>query len=167
MADDSDDGFHDNMPTPPRPLPPNNTTTPPPLRCRTFEGDIISATQDDPVLTRDDFPSCTECFCEDTQYDDDDGEEEGGLAEAVCIVGDCLAPRCVDPVVEEGECCPQCPNGENCYIRQPRPKKKRPRVIPMGRDVRKGSTEVCRCSPDELMFGEPYNTVAVCEKCFT
>lgn len=44
---------------------------------------------------------CETCQCSD------DGKLQ-------CSVADCTPPPCVDPVLEEGQCCPICPNGPNC-----------------------------------------------------
>ncbi|XP_059149059.1 integumentary mucin C.1-like [Physella acuta] len=45
---------------------------------------------------------CAHCFCSNGRY--------------VCEYHSCIAPSCVDDVTNPGECCPFCPNGDNCQV---------------------------------------------------
>ena len=79
----------------------------PPVGCVAFDGTVINATETSPYVILD-FLSCYKCFCPDNDYDD--GLDYG--LNAVCLVVDCVTPRCVDPLQKDGECCPRCPNGQ-------------------------------------------------------
>ncbi|XP_010889650.2 von Willebrand factor C domain-containing protein 2-like [Esox lucius] len=70
---------------------------------------------------------CEQCTC--------DGD---GIAR--CLVADCAPPPCVNPVYTTGKCCPQCPQGPNCYVDSTRSQ-----VIPGGEAVWVNSCTKCRC----------------------
>ncbi|XP_035675379.1 von Willebrand factor C domain-containing protein 2-like [Branchiostoma floridae] len=54
-----------------------------------------------------------------------------------CLHIDCGCPRCVDYVFSPDQCCPTCPNGDNCDAMGT--------VIPGGMDVQVYGT-TCRCA---------------------
>ncbi|KAJ8415056.1 hypothetical protein AAFF_G00007540 [Aldrovandia affinis] len=57
--------------------------------------------------------------------------------EVHCVVADCAAPECVNPVYEPEQCCPICKNGPNCFAGTT--------IIPAGIEVKVDGCTICRC----------------------
>ncbi|XP_066284608.1 kielin/chordin-like protein [Branchiostoma lanceolatum] len=77
---------------------------------------------------------CHTCTCEFNSWQ--------GTGEEMCYIVDCACPACVDDVIDPGQCCPRCPNGDNCNAMGT--------VIPSGREVEVNGY-MCRC-PDRSGF---------------
>ncbi|ESP03058.1 hypothetical protein LOTGIDRAFT_157019 [Lottia gigantea] len=69
---------------------------PPPAMCTCSDG-----TQVPPGGTHS-ISDCHSCYCDENN------------SEAQEIIAACLIVPCVDSVKMPGQCCPTCPNGENC-----------------------------------------------------
>ncbi|XP_019638157.1 PREDICTED: kielin/chordin-like protein [Branchiostoma belcheri] len=119
-------------------LPPSTTTTMP----ETTVAGCISSYDGQWYPPGSGMPSgspCSDCYC------DDEGQP-------LCMtISACACPPCVDEVVYPNDCCPSCPNGENCYAMGT--------IIPAGRDVQvNGYT--CRCpDPSGFLFGRHERSV--------
>ncbi|XP_064594645.1 von Willebrand factor C domain-containing protein 2-like [Liolophura sinensis] len=87
---------------------------------------------------------CVRCNCSET-----------GMVTCTSL---CELPTCVDQITREGECCPICPNGPNCYVGD--------KIIPAGKAV-KIDRKVCRC-PDPWPGDGYLHTIADCrpDGCF-
>uniref|UniRef100_A0A4W5PS02 VWFC domain-containing protein n=1 Tax=Hucho hucho TaxID=62062 RepID=A0A4W5PS02_9TELE len=70
---------------------------------------------------------CEQCTC-----------DSNGISR--CLVADCAPLPCVNPVYTNGKCCPECPEGPNCYVDLTRSQ-----VIPGGESVWVDSCTKCRC----------------------
>ncbi|CAB1317520.1 unnamed protein product [Coregonus sp. 'balchen'] len=70
------------------------------------------------------------------------GCEYRGVVDGIarCLVADCAPPPCVNPIYNKGKCCPECPEGPNCYVDSTRSQ-----VIPGGEPVWVDSCTKCRC----------------------
>ncbi|XP_078678529.1 kielin/chordin-like protein [Branchiostoma floridae x Branchiostoma belcheri] len=86
---------------------------------------------------------CHTCTCEFNSWQ--------STGQEMCYYADCACPSCVDEVIDPGQCCPRCPNGDNCNAMGT--------VIPAGRDVQvNGYT--CRCpSTSDYPFGRRKRSV--------
>ncbi|KAI8504059.1 hypothetical protein Bbelb_181270 [Branchiostoma belcheri] len=86
---------------------------------------------------------CHTCTCEFNWWQ--------STAQEMCYHADCACPSCVDEVIDPGQCCPRCPNGDNCNAMGT--------VIPAGRDVQVNG-QTCRCpSTSDYPFGRRKRSV--------
>ncbi|KAK7471528.1 hypothetical protein BaRGS_00035808 [Batillaria attramentaria] len=74
---------------------------------------------------------CTFCNCQNGR--------------AMCAVADCMMPACVDSKRDPTQCCPVCPNGNNCRAPDGT-------IIPAGQEVQLDAHTTCRCSSQPFLF---------------
>lgn len=82
---------------------------------------------------------CQQCYCTPS-------------GEVLRYALDCLPPPCVDSVIDPTECCPVCPNGENCRHTDGT-------VIKKGAIYQPNSYTRCQCRASTFGFPE---TTAIC-----
>ncbi|KAJ7332831.1 hypothetical protein JRQ81_015011 [Phrynocephalus forsythii] len=76
-----------------------------------------------------------------------------------CLVADCAPPPCINPIYEQGHCCPTCKDGPNCYVDG-----SQRRVIPAGESVWVGPCTRCRCHDGQDAGYWEGNRLAKCER---
>ncbi|KAK3567548.1 hypothetical protein QTP86_020044 [Hemibagrus guttatus] len=76
-----------------------------------------------------------------------------------CVLANCPILPCVNPVFQDGICCPDCKDGPNCYADDSQTK-----IIPGGEAVWVDSCTKCRCLDwDDAGYWES-NNVATCTR---
>ncbi|ESP03057.1 hypothetical protein LOTGIDRAFT_230489 [Lottia gigantea] len=126
--------------TPPPPTTTPSTTSPPtttPAMCTCSDG-----TQVPPGGTHS-ISDCHSCYCDENSL------------QAQEMIADCFIVPCVDSVKIPGQCCANCPNGENCRAEfTDFNGKKRSEVISVSDGVVDFGAVQCQCEHQNY-YGEP------------
>ncbi|KAL4230971.1 von Willebrand factor C domain-containing protein 2-like [Mactra antiquata] len=75
---------------------------------------------------------CVHCVCDPS-------------GQVLCLAGACVMPPCVDAVNDPDQCCPVCPNGENCRHSDGT-------IIRKGEVYNPDTKTTCMCPNNDFLF---------------